>query len=282
MNCNGTTKRGWNVGSFGQPGCAVAVLLLFAAAGVANNGDLLAITTGWTGRDLSGKKTGRPFRERIDSTWISRSTDGGKTWSVDKSSFPTLPAGEIVVPFGDILPGHDGWLRVAMHHRQRTYVFRSCDDGRTWGEPVTAATAEGKQEASPAAAPSDTALADGETSSSEPSLAVEPASELPSPPSDPAAPVAAEKPPDENVQLTWGAFCSDSTEPCTPNPDGPFRERRESLLRSTTPTMPSLHRDAQYRTHAFEPISFLAMGSPPNSRARAKMRRATVNGYQPR
>ncbi len=227
MNCNRTTKRGWNVGSFGQQGCAVAVLLLFAAtavgaepayvtdrqgqrpepivavdnvcawpnltvlrdgtiiasifgqpshgttagdmecwasedggatwtkrgvpavrehensnrihvaAGLANNGDLLAITTGWTGRDLSGKKTGRPFRERIESTWISRSTDGGKTWSVDKSSFPTLPAGEIVVPFGDILPGHDGCLRVAMYHRQRTYVFRSCDDGRTWGEPVT-------------------------------------------------------------------------------------------------------------------------------------------------
>jgi hypothetical protein len=37
-------------------------------------------------------------------------------------------------------------------------------------------------------------------------LAVEPASELPSPPFDPAAAVAAEELPDENVQLTLGGF----------------------------------------------------------------------------
>jgi hypothetical protein len=70
----------------------------------------------------------------------------------------------------------------------------------------SAATAEGKQEASPAAAPSDTALADGETSSSEPSLTVEATSELVSPAGDPAAQMAAEEPPDENVQLTLGNF----------------------------------------------------------------------------
>jgi hypothetical protein len=77
------------------------------------------------------------------------------------------------------------------------------------------ATAEGNQSPSPAADPSDTALADGETSSSEPALtveatlAVEPASELPSPPSDPAAPVAPEEPPDENVRLMLEGFTLD-------------------------------------------------------------------------
>jgi len=76
----------------------------------------------------------------------------------------------------------------------------------------SAAAAQGKQKASPAATLSDTALANVETSSSEPALAVEPAltvaaaAELPSPPSDPAAPVAPEKPPDENVKLTLGGF----------------------------------------------------------------------------
>ncbi len=76
----------------------------------------------------------------------------------------------------------------------------------------SAATAKGKQEASPADAPSDTARADGETSSSEPSLAneatsaVEPASESSSGVGDSAAPMASEEPPDENVRLMLEGF----------------------------------------------------------------------------
>jgi hypothetical protein len=72
---------------------------------------------------------------------------------------------------------------------------------------------------------------------------------------------------------------SNPTQSSTANPDGPFRERRESLIRSTASTMFSLHRDGQYRTHAFEPTIAIAMGSPLNSRARAKLSRAAVNGY---
>lgn len=76
----------------------------------------------------------------------------------------------------------------------------------------SAAAAKGQQETSPAVTPSDTAPAEGETSSSEPALTVETAltveatSELPSPPSDPAAPVAAEEPPNENVKLVLEGF----------------------------------------------------------------------------
>jgi len=69
-----------------------------------------------------------------------------------------------------------------------------------------AADSKGNQAPSPAAALSDAALADGETSSSQPALTLEPTSELPSPAGAPAAPVAAEEPPDENVQLTLGGF----------------------------------------------------------------------------
>ena len=43
-----------------------------------------------------------------------------------------------LVPFGDILQGSDGALRVALYAGGvgATFVYRSPDDGRTWGEPA--------------------------------------------------------------------------------------------------------------------------------------------------
>jgi Neuraminidase (sialidase) len=116
------------------------------AAGLANNGDLLVIASGWSSRDASGKP-GKPFRARIVPPWVSRSEDGGRTWTIDAAAFPTKwpdaarrshsPDG-ICVPFGDILPGDDGELRVALYSGApgATFVYRSSDDGKTWGEPV--------------------------------------------------------------------------------------------------------------------------------------------------
>ncbi|MFO7904872.1 MAG: sialidase family protein [Pirellulaceae bacterium] len=117
------------------------------AAGLAGNGDLLVIASGWTGLDTSGKLGERPFRERILAPWVCRSTDGGRTWTRDTDAFPDeWPEAAsrrksregICVPFGDILPGADGALRVAMYTggRGAGFVFRSPDDGKTWGEPV--------------------------------------------------------------------------------------------------------------------------------------------------
>ena len=54
------------------------------AAGLANSGDLIVLVAG---RHL---ETGR-----LMHPWVCRSTDGGKTWSVDKEAFPkTTPEGE--------------------------------------------------------------------------------------------------------------------------------------------------------------------------------------------
>ncbi len=85
-----------------------------------------------------------------------------------------------------------------------------------------AAAGKDQHTESPAATSSDTAPADGGGCSSEPSLAIEPASELPSPASHPATQIAPEEPPDENVQLTLEGFTLDevmlvnsSTWPCT-------------------------------------------------------------------
>ena len=96
------------------------------AAGLANNGDLLVISSGWSG-PLSGPTLGH-----ILPAWVSRSTDGGKTWTIDAKAFPakwpeasrrkTSPDG-ICVPFGDILAGNDGALRVALYAGGRGATF---------------------------------------------------------------------------------------------------------------------------------------------------------------
>jgi len=106
------------------------------AAGVAANGDLIVISSGWS--DPAGETRGT-----IMPPLVSRSADGGRTWTIDAGAFPepwpetgkrpTSPEGRLV-PFGDILPGQDGTLRVAMYTSGpgATRVYGSSDDGRTW------------------------------------------------------------------------------------------------------------------------------------------------------
>lgn len=111
------------------------------AAGLARNGDLLVIASGWSNRYEPGRK-GAAFRAGILEPWVCRSADGARTWTVDKTGFPDKgPRGGRCIPFGDILPGHDGLLRVPVYEvinlrDDRAYVYRSPDDGKTWGQPV--------------------------------------------------------------------------------------------------------------------------------------------------
>ncbi len=111
------------------------------AAGLARNGDLMVISSGWSNRYAPGRK-GAPFRQGILEPWVCRSADGGRTWSVDRQAFPAKgPRGGACIPFGDILPGNDGMLRAAIYEvidlrDDRVYVFRSPDDGKTWGQPA--------------------------------------------------------------------------------------------------------------------------------------------------
>lgn len=107
------------------------------AAGLAGNGDLLVISSGWSlDQDASGAVKG--LREVL-APWVCRSGDQGRTWRVDKVSFPRALEGRThFIPFGDILPGADGALRVAGYardqktKRDQVWLFRSPDDGRTW------------------------------------------------------------------------------------------------------------------------------------------------------
>jgi hypothetical protein len=111
------------------------------AAGPARDGDMLVISSGWSNRYPPGQK-GPAFRAGILDPWVCRSRDGGRTWTVNQTAFPAKgPRGGACIPFGDIVAGHDGQLRVAIYevlHRRddRVYIYRSPDDGKAWGEPA--------------------------------------------------------------------------------------------------------------------------------------------------
>ena len=110
------------------------------AAGLAQNGDLVVIASGWSDPVAETRGTILP-------SLVSRSADGGRTWEINAKAFPAKwPEGArtaaspdgCLVPFGDILTARDGTLRVGLYGGApgATFVYCSRDDGRTWGEPV--------------------------------------------------------------------------------------------------------------------------------------------------
>jgi len=125
---------------------------IHVAAGLAGNGDLIVITGGWSNRypsestpawanSKSPDGSRMPFRFELVQNWVARSSDGGFTWSIDKRVFPARgPNGVACTPFGNIQTAADGSLCLAVYNRPmpalRAFVYRSRDDGKTWGEPV--------------------------------------------------------------------------------------------------------------------------------------------------
>jgi hypothetical protein len=106
-------------------------------AGLAANGDLIVIAGGWT---LYPKPNEHgPYQvDKLMQPYVSRSSDGGRTWAINKEAFPdTAPDGQRFVPFGAIAKAKDGTLRASAYVvGGKTYVLRSDDDGRTWKDPV--------------------------------------------------------------------------------------------------------------------------------------------------
>lgn len=140
LDCWATSDGGRNWEFRGRPAPhEPQINRIHPAVGVAKNGDLIVISTGWSNEYPEGRR-GAPFRADISAPWISRSSDGGRTWTMDKSSFPThSPAGARLTAFGNIVLGHDGAPRVAMSDMsspRRAYIYRSDDDGGTWDQPV--------------------------------------------------------------------------------------------------------------------------------------------------
>ncbi len=115
------------------------------AAGLAKNGDLLVLCSGWTDVKQPQRPKQAAFRDDILPLWICRSRDGGRTWTQLKE-FPAPDAGWTnYIPFGDIKQGADGALHVSCYGGEftdpakstktrgyRSWHFRSDDDGTTW------------------------------------------------------------------------------------------------------------------------------------------------------
>ena len=107
------------------------------AAGQAGNGDLIVICSGWS--DPAAEDS----RGTVLHPIVSRSPDGGQHWTIDDNGFPqdwpatsreSASAPGYLVPFGDVLKGQDGTLRVGLYGggEGATSVYRSEDDGVTW------------------------------------------------------------------------------------------------------------------------------------------------------
>ena len=109
------------------------------AAGIAGNGDVVVLCSGWADRGPQGTPAA-PFSRPLRA-WVCRSADGGARWS-RSDGFPAPPPtgigkGNELIPFGNIRTAEDGSLRVAAYLRRgnsrAAFLLSSTDDGRTWG-----------------------------------------------------------------------------------------------------------------------------------------------------
>ena len=115
------------------------------AAGLAKNGDLVVLCSGWTNQKQPQRPKQNPFRDDILRAWVLRSSDGGKTWT-KSDLFPGVEEGwSELIPFGDIWQGADGNLHTSGYQGKfvdpnqstktkgwRSWHLQSNDDGRTW------------------------------------------------------------------------------------------------------------------------------------------------------
>ncbi|WP_339682869.1 sialidase family protein [Gimesia maris] len=115
------------------------------AAGLAKNGDLIVLCSGWSNLKQPERPKQAAFRDAILRSWVLRSSDGGRSWTKSED-FPAAEAGwSEYIPFGDIWVGADGALHVSCYQGQfkdpsqstktkgwKSSHLKSKDDGRTW------------------------------------------------------------------------------------------------------------------------------------------------------
>lgn len=118
------------------------------AFGALPNGEALLVASGWSLKPDAKSVTGLEV-DQILRPWVSRTGDGGRTWHVDRESFPEFsPGGGHQIPFGPVQAGAGGDLLVPVYDNlknpetgktrwTKVYIYRSRDNGKIWGEPVS-------------------------------------------------------------------------------------------------------------------------------------------------
>mgnify|MGYP006296163873 CR=1 FL=1 len=114
------------------------------AAGLAGDGALIVLSSGWSDKPVADKVKDNPFRSEILAPWICRSADGGATW--ERTGEIHIEQQDPAIPFGDVVAGADGALHATACAESNTWFLTSRDDGYTWGEAVPLAADGGHNE----------------------------------------------------------------------------------------------------------------------------------------
>lgn len=115
------------------------------AFGQLSNGDLLLAFSVLRGYDATGLHLAAKIRSDrvIDGVYLMRSSDGGNTWSKPERSEPIhalQKGGATISSFGKMVQLKDGTVLMSVYcefwdgRGNRTFVARSLDNGRTWGD----------------------------------------------------------------------------------------------------------------------------------------------------
>jgi hypothetical protein len=104
------------------------------AAGLARDGSLVVLASGWSERNRIGDYSS-PDDGEVLPAWVCRSGDGGRTWSHTEAIAPP-DGGKYIIPFGDVVQLADGGLGVSVYGwnppESASLFYTSKDDGMTW------------------------------------------------------------------------------------------------------------------------------------------------------
>jgi Neuraminidase (sialidase) len=116
------------------------------ALGQLKNGDIILAYAVLHGYDSTGLKLPSDRSQRqAEGVYIIRSSDNGKTWTKperDESTHALQKNSGTLSPYGKIVQLPDGTALLSVYYEffdqrgNQDYVFRSHDNGKTWGEPV--------------------------------------------------------------------------------------------------------------------------------------------------